>query len=105
MWRGWTALAVFGGAGLLHLLFDLPLHGSDARPHFWPLSDRVFHSPISYWDPAAHGGLISVLELAACAGLALLLLRRFRGWRARMAIVLALAAEAAPRLLWPLLLG
>ncbi len=105
LWRRWMALAVFGGVGLLHLAFDLPLHGSDARPHFWPLSGWVFHSPVSYWDPAAHGRTVAMLEIGVCVLLAILLLRRFQGWPARALILLALTAEAAPGLLWPLLLG
>ncbi len=105
LWRRWTALAVFGGAGLLHLAFDLPLHGSDARPHFGPLSDWVFRSPISYWDPAAYGGTVAVVEGGVCVILAAVLLRRFRGWPARLLILGALVAEAAPTLMWPLLLG
>lgn len=90
----------FAGAGLLHLCFDLPLHNDDARRHFWPLTDWVFHSPFSYWDRDHHGGLIGMLEIAACVALTLVLWRRFRSWPARVAVAALLALEAAPGLLW-----
>lgn len=38
---------VFGASGLMHLALDFPLHHDDGRPHFWPLTDWVFQSPIS----------------------------------------------------------
>ncbi|MAS41985.1 MAG: cobalamin biosynthesis protein CobQ [Rhodobacteraceae bacterium] len=98
-------LAVFAGAALLHLAFDLPLHNSDARPHFWPLSDWVFRSPLSYWNPARHGGLVGAVEIAACVALCALLWRRFETWPARALIGAGLLAELAPGLIWPLILG
>ncbi|WP_339947097.1 cobalamin biosynthesis protein CobQ [uncultured Albimonas sp.] len=102
---GAAGLAIFAGAALLHLAFDLPLHHSDARPHFWPLSDWVFRSPLSYWNPARHGTAVALAEGAACLALGALLWRRFRGAWVRAAIVAALAVEAAPTLVWPWLLG
>ena len=62
-------LAVQPQAALLHLAFDLPLHHSDARPHFWPLSDWVFRPPLSYWNPARHGDLVGAVEIGACVAL------------------------------------
>ncbi|MEP1537250.1 MAG: cobalamin biosynthesis protein CobQ [Paracoccaceae bacterium] len=50
--RSWAVALC--GAALLHLLFDLPLHHDDGRPHFWPFTDWVFESPFSYWD-VRHG--------------------------------------------------
>lgn len=38
---------VFSASGLMHLALDFPLHHDDGRPHFWPLTDWVFQSPIS----------------------------------------------------------
>jgi hypothetical protein len=105
LWRRWPLLSVFGAAGLLHLAFDLPLHHSDARPHLWPLTDWVFRSPVSYWNPARHGEIASLAEGAACAVLALLLWRRFRGARARALILAALAAQLSPIVIRPLLLS
>ncbi len=94
----------FAGAGLLHLAFDLPLHNEDARRHFWPLTDWVFRSPLSYWDNDRHGNIVGSLEIAACGALSLVLWRRFRGALAWALIALGLALEVAPGLLWSMLL-
>ena len=41
---------VLGVACVVHLLGDFPLHHDDGRAHFWPFSDWIFQSPLSYWD-------------------------------------------------------
>lgn len=97
------AAIAFTGGGLLHLAFDFPLHHDDARRHFWPLTDWVFQSPVSYWDSNHYGHLTGPLEIAACVALSVLLWGRFRNVLARVLIALALTAEAAPALLWALM--
>lgn len=86
-------LLVFGAAALIHLALDMPLHHDDGRQHFWPVSDWVFSSPVSYWDPARHGLIFGSLEALVCVALCVLLWRRFRGWPARAMTVVAGAAE------------
>lgn len=95
---GRPALAAFGAAGLLHLATDLPLHHSDARPHFQPLSDWVFRSPVSYWNPARHGDLVALAEAGLCVALAALLLRRFRSAPARGLVLAGLGLGLLPAL-------
>ncbi|RMH17821.1 MAG: hypothetical protein D6696_14700 [Acidobacteria bacterium] len=89
--RRWALL--FASMGL-HALEDLPLHHDDAHRHFFPFSDWRFASPISYWDPARHGGLVTLLEIALVAVAVPLLLRRHPG-RGPRVLVLALAAVYA----------
>ncbi len=60
--RDW-AIALCGAA-ILHLLFDLPLHHDDGRPHFWPLTSWVFESPVSYWDVRHGANWVAPLEAA-----------------------------------------
>ena len=60
--RGLLGL-LLGWAG--HALSDALTHADDARPPLWPLSERRWRSPISYWDPAHHARLIALLEHAA----------------------------------------
>jgi len=103
--RRWALAAAFGLGGLLHVLADFLTHREDARPHFWPLSDWVFRSPVSYWDPAHHGRAVGAVETALAVALAVWLWRQLPGLRARGAVVLLLGAEMAPALLWALLLG
>ncbi len=98
---GW--LPVFAAAALLHLACDLPLHNEDARPHFEPFTDWVFRSPVSYWDPARHGGIVGPLELALCALCCLALWRRFGGAGARAGIAAALTLQTAPYLTFPMI--
>jgi hypothetical protein len=97
------ALIAFAGSGLLHLVFDFTLHNDDARMHFWPVSDWVFVSPVSYWDPAHYGGIASIAEIGVCLVLLALLWRRFTGGLARGLILLGLTTQIAPGLAWTLL--
>jgi len=97
------ALRVFAIGGLLHLATDFPLHHDDGRPHFWPLSDWVFASPVSYWDPAHYGRIVGSLEILLCLALCGALFHRFRGWPARGGILLLVLATTVPGLLWWLL--
>lgn len=105
LWRGWAALTALAGSALLHCLIDLPLHHNDGRPHFQPFTGWIFESPVSYWDPLRWGWLVGPLEFLLCLGLAATLWRRFRSRLVHALIAAALAAEAAPALLFPLLLG
>jgi phospholipid N-methyltransferase len=61
-----------GWAG--HNLVDLGTHASDARPHLWPLTNRRWRSPVSYWERRAHGTPVLVAEHVAVAALAVRLL-------------------------------
>lgn len=69
---GWLArrplLLLFAASLLLHCLGDLPLHHDDAHRHFFPFSDWRFASPVSYWDPAHHGRLAGLAEIAVVLG-------------------------------------
>lgn len=93
-------LLFFALAGLLHLATDFPLHHDDGRMHFWPLSDWIFRSPVSYWDPAHHGNIVGFLEIGICAALCIVLFRRYSGWPARIGIVSLGILEIAPAVLY-----
>ncbi|MCY4141626.1 MAG: cobalamin biosynthesis protein CobQ [Rhodobacteraceae bacterium] len=84
--RPW--LVAFSGSGLLHIATDFPLHNDDARQHFWPVSDWVFESPISYWDAARFGNTVAVLETGLCVLLMGFLLIRFKSIVSRSMIVI-----------------
>ena len=94
--RDW--LMVFGIAGILHVATDLPLHHDDGRQHFWPISDWIFESPISYWDPSRYGGIVGPLEVLLCMALAVWMFRRFRSLGSRAMILLLAASEVLPAL-------
>lgn len=86
-------LWAFGLAALLHALCDLPLHHDDGHPHFWPFTDWIYVSPVSYWDPRHHGIAAGWVEAGLSAAMAALLLLRFRGWFAWIGIGVLLAVE------------
>lgn len=63
----WLWLLV--SSALIHIAFDIPLHSDDAHRHFYPLTEWVFVSPVSFWDAAHFGQIVGVLEallFAAC---------------------------------------
>lgn len=94
-------IAVLGGAALLHVTLDFPVHSQDAHQHFWPLSEWRFNSPISYWDDANFGSYVAILEVALCLSLILVLIRRFPAPWVRVALGLALVSYAAvPAYFW-----
>lgn len=105
LWARNRIAIVFAAAALLHLAFDLPFHHDDAHPHFWPLSDWRFRSPLSYWDPAHYGALVSLAEVALAIALIVFLWRRFRSRSVRAALVLAFASYVAVPAYFTLTLG
>jgi hypothetical protein len=100
LWRRWPLVVAFAGAGLMHLALDFPLHTHDARQHFWPVTDWVFHSPYSYWDSRAGAGVVGPIEAGFSVFLAGLVIWRFKHWGVRVLIVALLAAELFSSGVW-----
>lgn len=76
-------VTAFALTGLLHVAFDFLTHSSDGHAHFWPVSDFVFASPVSYWEAAHFGrafGLVEALGGLVAAGVLWWL---YRGWQVR----------------------
>lgn len=100
-----SALLVAGaGAGVLHLAADFLLHHDDARRHFWPATDWIFASPVSYWDTDYHAGIVGPLETLVVLVLCVLLWRRMDGVGWRVLIASLALVQTVPALLWALLL-
>ena len=87
-------------AALLHLCLDFPLHNDDARPHFWPVTDWVFVSPVSYWDVDHYGALMVPVGLVASGVAAVILWRRYRSVVGRGLIAVVALAELVPAFMW-----
>jgi len=102
---GWPVLWAFCGAALAHVLLDWPLHHDDGHPHFWPFTDWIFASPVSYWDPAHHGVAAGAVEVSLCIVLGVILWRRFAGVPARLLIAFGVSLELAVPLGWLMALG
>lgn len=93
----------FASAGLLHLVLDFALHHDDGRAHFFPFSDWVFESPLSYWDGNAYGHIVGPVEAGLCAVLLIILWRRHKAWLARALLVLVGLAELVPAIAFGIL--
>ena len=100
-WRRHLILTALAGAGFLHAATDFVTHHDDARRQFWPVSDWVFRSPVSYWDPNYYGGIIGVFEVGLAGALTVLLCLRLRQWRERLLVL----GVSAPLLISILLTG
>lgn len=101
----WGALFAFGvvagkalvlalaGGGLLHVVSDFLLHNDDARRHFWPLTDWVFESPLSYWDSQHHAAWVAPVTLLAVLASAVVIWRRWPRWVVRGLVFVGCCAE------------
>ena len=76
-------LMAFSLTALLHVVFDFLTHASDGHIHFWPLSDFVFKSPVSYWESAHFGQQFGLLEALSGLVAAVVLWRLYKGWQVR----------------------
>ncbi len=103
-WRAWPLVWVLGGAALLHVACDLPLHALDAHVHFWPFTDWRFHSPLSYWDNSFHGAIVRVFEGTFAVILIGLLAWRFKSVGVRLLLALALLSYVGVPLYFRLML-
>jgi hypothetical protein len=104
LWRSHVLWATFAASGLLHLACDIALHNEDARRHFWPVTDWVFRSPISYWDKNRHGDVIGLMEMLLVGVLTLVLWRRFSSVTVRLTVLAIAALELLPGLLFGVIL-
>ncbi|MEL7282695.1 MAG: cobalamin biosynthesis protein CobQ [Pseudomonadota bacterium] len=93
-------ITILAASALMHLALDFPLHHDDGRPHFWPVSDWVFESPVSYWDRSAHASVIGPVEMALCAVFCLILMRRYTSLRSRVVIAALGLVQLAPVFIW-----
>jgi len=97
--RSAWALA-FCAAALLHIGLDFPLHHDDGRAHFWPLTNWVFASPVSYWDPDHYGGIVGAIETMVALVLCVWMWRRYTGRLVRGLIVVLALLQSAQGIMW-----
>lgn len=81
------------GAAFLHLCLDFPLHHDDGRPHFWPLSNWVFESPVSYWDRDRGALWVAPMEAAGAIAAAVILWQQRLGMLLGVFVAILLLAE------------
>jgi membrane-bound metal-dependent hydrolase YbcI (DUF457 family) len=95
-------LAMFSTSALLHMGVDFFTHASDARANFWPLSNWIFTSPVSYYEDAYYGAIMRPLDVVLGLSLAGFLIWRFRPLIIRVPAVLL---AAAPLGVWAIFLA
>lgn len=93
----------FCGAALLHIGLDLPFHVDDGRAHFWPITNWIFESPVSYWDPNHYGDIVGSLEIGVALALCILMWKRYRSTLMRALIGLLAVMEALPAILFAIM--
>lgn len=99
------AMAVVGLAALSHIAGDLPVHVDDAHPHFWPLSDWRFVSPVSYWDSNHFGREFTTFETLLGLALSYVVFRRFKALWVRALVATCVIAYVAVPIFWWLQFG
>ena len=95
-----TWVIALAGAALLHIGLDFPLHHDDGRAHFWPISNWIFESPVSYWDPAHYGSILTPIELLVSWGVCVWLWLRFDGWPMRSLIAMFASLQIPVAVAW-----
>jgi hypothetical protein len=100
IWRRSAIFIAFTAAALLHLLLDFPFHTEDARMHFWPVTNWVFESPVSYWDRRAYASIVGPFEVTLSCGAAFLIWRRNEPRLIMVTAAFLLAAELLSSGIW-----
>lgn len=92
LWPGLTAMA---SSGLLHALIDFLCYREDAHRHFWPVSNWIFVSPVSYYDPRHFWVQFALFEALLGVLLAGFLFWRFRNLWVRLLLGLSIFTYVA----------
>lgn len=79
----------FWGSALLHSIMDFTVHHTDAYRHFYPFSDWIFKSPISYWDPMYYGLWVSGAEMFFALTACVIIFRRAKSKTGKTVALLA----------------
>lgn len=90
LFRSFPTIA-FAGSAMAHAAIDFLTHHSDARQQFWPFTDWVFNSPVSYWDPTYFGNIMGPIEaLLVITSTLFIVIRLKRPWERVLTISIAL---------------
>lgn len=105
VWARQPWVFALAGAALTHIALDLPLHHDDGRAHFFPFTDWVFESPVSYWDVHHYGGVVGPLETGLAVLLAVILWTRWRALWIRASVAFLFVAQLLTSALWLIAFG
>lgn len=96
-------IQLFSYSLLIHFLLDFFTHVNDGHAHFFPFSNFIYQSPISYWDQNFYGTLGSTIELSLLAVATLYIVPRLRTWYMRVLVLMALVLSLAGGVIAPIL--
>ena len=80
-------IVVLAWSMILHCGFDFLTHHDDGHHHFFPLSDFIFESPVSYWDNDHYGDIVAPIERLVMLAASIYLFRRLKTRIARWALI------------------
>ena len=80
-------ITIFAWSLLIHCAFDFLTHHDDGHHHFYPLSDFVFESPISYWDRDHHAAIVAPIERVVILAASIYLFPRLKTRLARGCLI------------------
>ena len=80
-------LTVVAWSMLIHCVFDFITHHDDGHHHFFPLSDFIFASPVSYWDREHYAGIFAPIERLVILGASIYLFPRLKTRLGRVVLV------------------
>ena len=80
-------LTVVAWSMLIHCAFDFLTHNDDGHHHFFPLSDFIFASPISYWDRDHYAEIFAPIERLVILAASIYLFPRLKTRLGRVVLV------------------
>lgn len=92
-------------AALIHCLTDLPLHVDDGHAHFWPFSNWIFASPVSYWDSNHYAHYWQPIEILIALVCVVSIYRRFSSVWVRVIAIASLLSYAVLIVFWTYTMG
>lgn len=98
-------LLLLSSAALVHCLSDLPLHVDDGHAHFWPFSDWIYASPVSYWDSNHYAHYWQPIEIVIALICIIIIWRRFSSIWVRLTAIAGLLSFALIIAYWTYAMG
>ena len=96
-------IQLFSYSLLIHYVLDFFTHVNDGHAHFFPLTNFIYQSPISYWDQNFYGTLGSTIELSLLAVAVLYIVPRLETWYMKSLVIAALILSISGGVIAPLL--
>ena len=97
-----TEIALFTLSGFLASMEDFLMHHDDGHAHFFPFTGYRFASPISYWDPAHYGRIVSVVEIGLVLAASVWIFQKLKTRWGKGLLVITVLTLIATNSIWAL---